>query len=100
MALKFKRCLGQSAVKVPVKFQSDVSILKHYLMALRLDGKTSYPLVNSGLRSLCQHAISSLHNDNVALTHLPLVPHIYASVNLISIGLGNGFLPIQCQAII
>ena len=36
--------------------------------------------------------------DN-ALTHLPLVPNIYASMNWISIGSDNGLLPVQHQAI-
>ena len=34
------------------------------------------------------------------LTHLPLVLHIYASENWVSIGLDNGFSPNQRQAII
>ena len=33
------------------------------------------------------------------LTHLPLVLHIYASVNWAIIGSGNGLSPIWCQAI-
>ena len=33
-------------------------------------------------------------------THLPLVPHIYASVNQISIGSDNGLSPIRSHAII
>ena len=34
------------------------------------------------------------------LTNFPLVPHIYASVNQVSIGSDNGLLPIRRQAII
>ena len=34
------------------------------------------------------------------LTHLPLVPHIYASVNWVIIGSGNGMSPVRRQAII
>ena len=37
---------------------------------------------------------------NQCLTHLPLVPHIKASVNWVSIGSGNGLMPVQHQAII
>ena len=37
---------------------------------------------------------------NKTLTHLPLVPHIYASVNWVSCGSDNGLSPIQRQAII
>ena len=40
-------------------------------------------------------------SENIFLTWLfyfPLVP-IYASVNLVSIDLGNGFLPVRCLAI-
>ena len=33
------------------------------------------------------------------LTHLPLVPHIYASVNWVSIVSGNGLSPVRCEAI-
>ena len=33
------------------------------------------------------------------LTHLPLVLHIYASVNWVSVGSGNGLSPIRRQAI-
>ena len=36
----------------------------------------------------------------VILTHLPLVPHIYASTNRVNIGLDNGLSPFRCQAII
>ena len=38
--------------------------------------------------------------DEYLLTPLPLVPHIYASVNWVSIGSDNGLSPIRCQAII
>ena len=34
------------------------------------------------------------------LTHVPLVPHIYASVNLVGVGSGNGLSPVRRQAII
>ena len=34
------------------------------------------------------------------LTHLPLVPYIYASVNRVNIGSDNALSPIRCQAII
>ena len=36
----------------------------------------------------------------LSLTFLCLEPHIYVSVNQVSIGLDNGLVPIQCQAII
>ena len=36
----------------------------------------------------------------IELTHLPLVPHIYASVNWVSIGSDNGLWSIRHQAII
>ena len=36
----------------------------------------------------------------ISSTHLPLVLHIYASVNQVSTGSDNGLLPIQHQAII
>ena len=38
--------------------------------------------------------------DLNVLTHLPLVQHIYASVNQVSIGSDNGLRPIWRQAII
>ena len=34
------------------------------------------------------------------LTHLPLMPHIYVSVNEVSIGSDNGSVPIRRQSII
>ena len=42
-----------------------------------------------------QHA----HDMRIMLTHLPLVPHMYASVNWINIGSGKGLAPIRRQAI-
>ena len=43
--------------------------------------------------------IAVIHCYNV-LTHLPLVPHIYASMNRVSIGSDDGLSPIPHQAII
>ena len=36
---------------------------------------------------------------HTVLTHLPLVPHIYATENWVSIGSGNGLSPVGHQAI-
>ena len=42
----------------------------------------------------------SLCSDPNIITHLPLVPYIYASVNRVSIGSDNGLSPSRRQAII
>ena len=51
----------------------------------------------------CYVYIMSLNWDNigiiVVLNHLPLVPHIYSSVNWAIIGSGNGLSPVRHQAI-
>ena len=44
-------------------------------------------------------AYATLGGDELK-THLPLVPHIYASVNWINFGSDNGLSPIRHQAII
>ena len=46
MTLKFDMHLGSSAAEVPVKFQSDMIILRLYLVASRHDGKMYFCLVN------------------------------------------------------
>ena len=48
---------------------------------------------------LCIQSDITKDCDRTSLTHLPLVSHIYASVNLLSIDSGNGLSPFRCQAI-
>ena len=45
-------------------------------------------------------SIGKISNWSSYLTHLPLVPYIYASENWVSIGSDNGLSPIRRQAII
>ena len=58
------------------------------------------PRTKGQLRGKCFHLMTSSWMLQGTVTHLPLVPHINASVNRVSIGSDNGLSPIRHQAII
>ena len=77
------RDMGLDNLKIPLRY-------KYSLISKVFDGYRSWLYVCCGVQM----------SDTLHLTHLPLVPHIYASVNRVSIGSDNGLSPIRHQAII
>ena len=67
----------------------------------------AYPLNDIAVYTLYRYCLDNVdmivwqhaHDMGIMLTHLPLVPHMYASVNWINIGSGKGLAPIRRQAI-
>ena len=62
--------------------------------------RTSATTIMTDMINVPVNISQSIYKAFQPLTHLPLVPYIYASVNQVSIGSDNGLSPIWRQAII